>query len=171
MPDEEIAFTACPKIHSHSQIFRYSRNIFCLPHQPNFWALKKTFLALFRKLYFPFIFLCAIPESRFFSRGIPLSARLFYFNFVCSNCIYITMNCQHQHILVVRHMQLSCPYIFTYDIIILGDFHHKRNITESMYLSSDSKPSGLASIKLFVNNLQKNLTFILFKLFSADTTR
>ena len=25
-----------PKIHSHSQFFRYSWNIFCLPHQPNF---------------------------------------------------------------------------------------------------------------------------------------
>ena len=36
MPREEIAFTAWPKIHSHSQIFRYSRNIFCLPHRPNF---------------------------------------------------------------------------------------------------------------------------------------
>ena len=35
-PDEEIDFTARPKIHSHSQIFRYGRNIFCLPHRPNF---------------------------------------------------------------------------------------------------------------------------------------
>ena len=33
---EEIAFTARPKIHSHSQVFRYGRSIFCLPHQPNF---------------------------------------------------------------------------------------------------------------------------------------
>ena len=31
-PREEIVFTARPKIHSH--IFRYSRSIFCLPHQP-----------------------------------------------------------------------------------------------------------------------------------------
>ena len=35
-PREEIAFTARPKIHSHSQIFRYGRSIFCLPHQPKF---------------------------------------------------------------------------------------------------------------------------------------
>ena len=35
-PREEIAFTARPKIHSHSQIFRYGRRIFCLPHRPNF---------------------------------------------------------------------------------------------------------------------------------------
>ena len=35
-PREEIAFTARPKIHSQSQIFRYGRSIFCLPHQPNF---------------------------------------------------------------------------------------------------------------------------------------
>ena len=35
-PGEEIAFTARPKIHSNSQIFRYSRSIFCLPHRPKF---------------------------------------------------------------------------------------------------------------------------------------
>ena len=35
-PREEIAFTTRPKIHSHSQIFRYGRSIFCLPHRPNF---------------------------------------------------------------------------------------------------------------------------------------
>ena len=33
---EEKAFTARPKIHSHSQIFRYGRSIFCLPLRPNF---------------------------------------------------------------------------------------------------------------------------------------
>ena len=35
-PGEEIVFTARPKIHSHFQIFRYSRSIFCLPHWPKF---------------------------------------------------------------------------------------------------------------------------------------
>ena len=35
-PREEIAFTARPKIHSHSQIFRYGRSIFFLPHRPKF---------------------------------------------------------------------------------------------------------------------------------------
>ena len=35
-PREEIAFTAWPKIHSHSQIFRYGGSIFCLPHRPIF---------------------------------------------------------------------------------------------------------------------------------------
>ena len=35
-PREEIAFTARPKIHSHSQIYRYGGSIFCLPHRPNF---------------------------------------------------------------------------------------------------------------------------------------
>ena len=35
-PREEIAFTARPKIQSQSQIFRYGRSIFCLPHRPNF---------------------------------------------------------------------------------------------------------------------------------------
>ena len=33
-PGEEIAFTARPKINSHSQIFRYGQSIFCLPHRP-----------------------------------------------------------------------------------------------------------------------------------------
>ena len=35
-PREEIAFTAWSKIHSHSQIFRYDRSIFCLPYRPKF---------------------------------------------------------------------------------------------------------------------------------------
>ena len=35
-PREEIAFTARPKIQSQSQIFRYGRSLFCLPHRPNF---------------------------------------------------------------------------------------------------------------------------------------
>ena len=36
MPSEEITFTARLKINSHSQVFRYGRSIFCLPHRPNF---------------------------------------------------------------------------------------------------------------------------------------
>ena len=36
MPGEEIAFTAQPKINSHSQTFWYDQSIFCLPHQPKF---------------------------------------------------------------------------------------------------------------------------------------
>ena len=35
-PREEIAFTARPKIQFQSQIFRYGRIIFCLPHWPKF---------------------------------------------------------------------------------------------------------------------------------------
>ena len=35
-PREEIAFTAWPKIQSQSQIFRYGRSIFSLPHLPKF---------------------------------------------------------------------------------------------------------------------------------------
>ena len=35
-PGEEIVFTARPKTHSHSQIFRYCRSIFCLAHRPKF---------------------------------------------------------------------------------------------------------------------------------------
>ena len=33
---EEIAFTAWPKINSHSQIFRYGQSIFCQSHRPKF---------------------------------------------------------------------------------------------------------------------------------------
>ena len=33
-PGGEIAFTAQPKIKSQSQIYRYGRSIFCLPHWP-----------------------------------------------------------------------------------------------------------------------------------------
>ena len=35
-PGQEITFTGRPKIHSHSQMFRYGRSIFCLPHGPKF---------------------------------------------------------------------------------------------------------------------------------------
>ena len=35
-PREEIAFTARPKIHSHSQFFRYCGSLFCLPYRPDF---------------------------------------------------------------------------------------------------------------------------------------
>ena len=36
-PSEDIAFTARPKINSHSKIFRYGgRSICCLPHLPEF---------------------------------------------------------------------------------------------------------------------------------------
>ena len=35
-PGEEIAFTARPKINSHSQVFWYGRSLFCLPHRPKF---------------------------------------------------------------------------------------------------------------------------------------
>ena len=33
---EEIAFTERPRIQSQSQILRYGRSIFCLPHRPTF---------------------------------------------------------------------------------------------------------------------------------------
>ena len=54
-PREEIAFTARPKIHSHSQIFRYGRSIFCLPHPPNFsdnFDLCLHWVSVVRGLYF-----------------------------------------------------------------------------------------------------------------------
>ena len=36
--------TSRPKIHSHSQIFRYGRSIFCLLHLPNFVEIFELFL-------------------------------------------------------------------------------------------------------------------------------
>jgi hypothetical protein len=36
MPSEKITFTARPKINSQSQIHKYDRSIFCLPHWPKF---------------------------------------------------------------------------------------------------------------------------------------
>ena len=33
-PNEEMAFTAQPKIKAHSQMFRYGWSIFCLPRRP-----------------------------------------------------------------------------------------------------------------------------------------
>ena len=39
-----MAFTARPKIHPHSQIFRYGQSIFCLPHQPKFSDFFDSFL-------------------------------------------------------------------------------------------------------------------------------
>ena len=36
MPGEEITFIARLKIKSQSQMYRYDRSIFCLPHRPKF---------------------------------------------------------------------------------------------------------------------------------------
>ena len=44
-PGEEITFTEWPKIHSHSQIFRYSQSIFCT-------VLSATSAQIFRFLWF-----------------------------------------------------------------------------------------------------------------------
>jgi len=52
-PGEEIAFTARPKIKSQSQIYRYSRSIFCLPHRPKisaFFDLCLHWVSLVRSL-------------------------------------------------------------------------------------------------------------------------
>ena len=91
-PREEIAFTARPKIHSHSQIFRYGGSIFCLPHRPNFsdifdlclhwvsvvrvpnlletWLLTllfvlwvREFWLLYLLIFFVFLSMCKISES------------------------------------------------------------------------------------------------------------
>ena len=54
-PGEEIAFTTWPKINSQSQIFRYCRSIFCLPHRPkisDFFDLCLHWVSLVGGLYY-----------------------------------------------------------------------------------------------------------------------
>ena len=58
-PREEIALTAQLRIQSQSQIFRYGRSIFCLPHQPNFsdiFDLCLHWVSVVRGLTYSFIF-------------------------------------------------------------------------------------------------------------------
>ena len=53
MHSEEITFTARPKIKSQSQIYRYSRSKFCLPHRPeisDFFDLCLHLVSVFRDL-------------------------------------------------------------------------------------------------------------------------
>ena len=47
VPREEIALTSWPKINSHSQIFRYGQNIFCLPHPRKFSDFFDTYQQCF----------------------------------------------------------------------------------------------------------------------------
>ena len=52
---EEIAFTARPKIQSQSEIYRYGRSIFCLPHRPNisgFFDLCLHWVSVVRDTYY-----------------------------------------------------------------------------------------------------------------------
>ena len=61
-PGEEIAFTARQKIHSHSQIFRYGRSIFCLPHRlkfSDFFDLCLHWVSVVCDIYTP-SFLCTL---------------------------------------------------------------------------------------------------------------
>ena len=65
MPDEEIIFTARTKIHSHFQIFRYGRSIFCLPHWPNFSDIFEFCLhwvSIVRGVDYQFIFASIKPK-------------------------------------------------------------------------------------------------------------
>ena len=53
-PREDIAFTVWPKIQSQSQIFRYDRSIFRLPHRPNFsdiFDLRLHWVSVVRVMY------------------------------------------------------------------------------------------------------------------------
>ena len=61
-PDEEIAFTARPKIKSQSQIYRHGQSIFCLPHRPKisgFFELCLHWVSVVRESNLvPVAFLC-----------------------------------------------------------------------------------------------------------------
>ena len=56
MPREEMALTARPKIHAHSQIFRYGRSIYCLPHLPK--------ISDFIDLCLHWVSVVRVPESK-----------------------------------------------------------------------------------------------------------
>ena len=63
-PIEEIASTARPKIQSQSQIFRYGRSIFCLPHRPNFFNIFDLCLhgvSVVRATYYKYAIHCEVP--------------------------------------------------------------------------------------------------------------
>ena len=79
-PGEEIAFTARPKIQFQSQIFRYGRSIFCLPHWPKFSDFFDLYLhcvSVVRAMDHKIIFalwvtvmgtgVCGLPMNRFWS--------------------------------------------------------------------------------------------------------
>ena len=110
---------------------------------------------------------CALCQNQDFFQEILLSARLFYTDFACSTYnnelpTLAHIGCSSYAAVMSIHI-----YLWYYN---LGRFPPQK-IYNRTYLGSDSKSSGLVSIELFVNNLQKNLTFIRFKLFSADTTK
>ena len=78
-PGEEIAFTARPKIKSQSQIYRYGRSIFCLPHRPKisgFFDLCLHWLSVVRDLDLTFstlFFINKIGQESFFVKNIYFS--------------------------------------------------------------------------------------------------
>ena len=85
-PREEIAFTARPKIHSHSQLFWYGGSIFCLPHRPNFsgiFDLGLHWVFVVRGFASPKIFCDYAPDKvhSSFELSLLLDLSLFFFPF------------------------------------------------------------------------------------------
>ena len=78
-PREEITFTARPKIHSHSQVYRYGQSIFCLPQRPKFsdiFDLCLHWLSVVRDLDLTFstlLFINKIGQESFFVKNIYFS--------------------------------------------------------------------------------------------------
>ena len=105
---------------------------------------------------------CALCQNQDFFQEILLSARLFYTDFACST--------YNNELPTLAHIGCS-SYAAVMSIHIYLWYYNLRRFSPQKkynrkYLGSDSKTSGLASIKLFLNNLQKKIS--LFKLFSAD---
>ena len=96
-PREEIAFTAWPKIQSKSQIFKYSRSIFCVPHRPNFSDIFNLYL------HWVSVVCGQIYVESFFSKiHIPHNSLIyiwnifqvfFFINLLKYFCLKVTGNC------------------------------------------------------------------------------
>ena len=118
------------------------------------WMQVLTVLPKFRA-----VALCQ--NSDFFFQEILLSTWLFYNDFLCSTNnnelpTLAHIGCSSYAAVMSIHI-----YLWYYN---LGRFS-PQNKYNRKYLGSDSKTSGLASIKLFSNNLQKKSHFYIIQTF------
>ena len=74
---EEIAFTARPKIHSHSQNFRHGRSIFCLPSFSDIFDLCLHWVSIVRAID-PFEKMLTFPLNTIIH---PIFLKMYHFMF------------------------------------------------------------------------------------------
>ena len=108
---EEIAFTARPKIHSHTQIFRYGRNIFCLPHRPNFSDIFDLSLHwVCPGIYFDQTFSTHLPNKQ---RGSNKWAGLYFYTYHVNKnnyFLYQLPTCSFPYVLYALHYRPRLVY-------------------------------------------------------------